>query len=488
VKTKESSTPPKAKSKTGNAPTARKPTLRISPNPIQVAAGGDAQTVDVTVEGNRTGPVEIAVEPMNGIQVDPPNLTLTPDESTAQFKLTAAANVRAQIGALIVTLRGDGNNHTQSTALKVTQLDFTLSRSNLADIRLRPGQTQSVELSVDRRGGYRGPILLAIAENSQVAAARVTVPAGQTRATLTVKAKAALGSTMVRVKATANDRPIDREVTLSVHVFDFQAIRTLMGKPGPAITSLAFDSQGQLALSGNADGGIALWDIATGQEKWRNVGHKKAVRALAFSHDGKNALSGSDDLTAAIWNVRVTGELVKRLSGEHGSSIVHVYFQQPGPLPDTYGEAKGTRLLRWTPVTIGSDWRVLWDEHDGVRVLRDRTPSPAQIHWSQTRSRDVSLRGLTSDTLEVYKGTERRASLAGNGGAILKMDLNAAADRALTLGSDGHLRGWDVSSRSMLSGMPWKPDREIAAIALSPDGTTMLLGGSDGTLKLWTLP
>jgi WD40 repeat protein len=212
------------------------------------------------------------------------------------------------------------------------------------------------------------------------------------------------------------------------------------------------------------------------------------VRSLAFSHDGKNALSGSDDLTAAVWNVRVTGELVKRLSGEHGSSIVHVYYQQPGPLPDTYGEAKGTRLLRWTPVTVGSDWRVLWDELDGVRVLRDRTPSAAQTHWPQPHSRDFHLKGLTSDTLEVYKGTERRAALAGNGGAILKLDLSAAADRALTLGSDGQLRLWDVSSRSVLSGMPWKPDREIAAIALSPDGTTLLLGGSDGTLKLWTLP
>jgi WD40 repeat protein len=76
-----------------------------------------------------------------------------------------------------------------------------------------------------------------------------------------------------------------------------------------------------------------------------------------------------------------------------------------------------------------------------------------------------------------------------SGTAIRSMSLSADGNRALTLGTDGQLRVWDVRSRSLHAGFPWMPDGdEIGAAVLSADGSRLLIGSSSGMLKLWRLP
>jgi hypothetical protein len=39
-----------------------------------------------------------------------------------------------------------------------------------------------------------------------------------------------------------------------------------------------------------------------------------------------------------------------------------------------------------------------------------------------------------------------------------------------------------------VQGFPWTPESEPTAAALDIDGRHLLLGGADGTIKLWRLP
>ncbi|HYV34771.1 MAG TPA: sigma-70 family RNA polymerase sigma factor [Gemmataceae bacterium] len=48
--------------------------------------------------------------------------------------------------------------------------------------------------------------------------------------------------------------------------------------------------------------GLILWEIATGLERGRFIGHRSYVSALAFSPDGKLIASGSGDRTALVWD------------------------------------------------------------------------------------------------------------------------------------------------------------------------------------------
>ena len=59
----------------------------------------------------------------------------------------------------------------------------------------------------------------------------------------------------------------------------------LTGHRGP-VTSVAFNSDGKLALSGGEDKTARLWDVATGKELRRFAGHDGTLHFVACSPDG----------------------------------------------------------------------------------------------------------------------------------------------------------------------------------------------------------
>jgi len=56
-----------------------------------------------------------------------------------------------------------------------------------------------------------------------------------------------------------------------------------------------------LILTSSADDTARLWDLQTGQELRRFIGHEGPVEWAAFSPDGKTILAGSQDGTARLW-------------------------------------------------------------------------------------------------------------------------------------------------------------------------------------------
>ena len=72
------------------------------------------------------------------------------------------------------------------------------------------------------------------------------------------------------------------------------------------VVSLAFSPDGKHIAGGND--GISvfyIWELETGEEICRLVGHTGRVEAVTFSRDGRLAISGSNDGTIRIWNWRL---------------------------------------------------------------------------------------------------------------------------------------------------------------------------------------
>ncbi|MCZ7543276.1 MAG: TIR domain-containing protein [Anaerolineae bacterium] len=92
------------------------------------------------------------------------------------------------------------------------------------------------------------------------------------------------------------------------------------------ITAVAFNPAGDRALTGSADGKIALLSAADGHTIWEAQAGAAGVNALAFSPDGRLILSGSDVLL--LWDME-TGQLLRRFDG-HAAVVTSVAFSADG--------------------------------------------------------------------------------------------------------------------------------------------------------------
>jgi WD40 repeat protein len=56
-------------------------------------------------------------------------------------------------------------------------------------------------------------------------------------------------------------------------------------------------------VSGDGDGTMRMWEVASGRCAWVGEGHKGAVFSVAFSPDGRWVVSGGHDGTVRMWEV-----------------------------------------------------------------------------------------------------------------------------------------------------------------------------------------
>lgn len=92
--------------------------------------------------------------------------------------------------------------------------------------------------------------------------------------------------------------------------------------------ALAFSPDGRLALSGSCDWSVKLWDLGTGTVLQTMVGHSDTVVHVGFSPDGRRAVSTSNDSTMRIWDLESGKELA--------ASIVHPGGEWLTWTPDAY--------------------------------------------------------------------------------------------------------------------------------------------------------
>lgn len=81
------------------------------------------------------------------------------------------------------------------------------------------------------------------------------------------------------------------------------------GKGSNPFPPIVFSRDGKLIATGNDDGTIRVWNVATGNERYTLRGHAGYLQALDFSPDNKYLVSGSYDATVKVWNVASGKEL-----------------------------------------------------------------------------------------------------------------------------------------------------------------------------------
>jgi WD40 repeat protein len=248
-----------------------------------------------------------------------------------------------------------------------------------------------------------------------------------------------------------------------------RSIQTLAGHQWP-VTCLAFSSGGRLAVSGGWDGGLRLWDAATGREVTSWTMHGGDVRAVAFSPDGRQVISGNWSNTIRVCDVE-TGKVVQTMSRFVLRRERAMVFSPDGRL-----------------ALVGGDDRVLklWDVAAGnpLKVMKGYKMPITSVALSPDGRRALSgSLGGEFKLWDVETGRELR-TLRGHSDGVESVAFSPDGRTALSGGGDMLLRFWDLETGQEIRSLMGHNSR-VKAVAFSPDGRMALSGSIDRTLKLW---
>ena len=172
------------------------------------------------------------------------------------------------------------------------------------------------------------------------------------------KAAADHPSEDVRQRAAVVVREVERAA--------FTVIRQFPGQPGEAwgknATRVVITPDGRQMFSSNRNG-LTLWDVETGK-MLRSVGEPGRINwALAVSRDGKRVIGGGNDKTARVWDI-ASGAEIQKLVG-HTQPL---WGAADRGRPAGHHRARDKSIRVWD-VETGKEVRSFHGVEDSVRAL-----------------------------------------------------------------------------------------------------------------------
>jgi WD40 repeat protein len=267
------------------------------------------------------------------------------------------------------------------------------------------------------------------------------------------------------------------------------------------VRSPAFSPDGRLVISASEDATARLWSTATGEVVGVIDGHRSRVRGAAFL-DADHVITASGDRTCRVWTLTGAEKLVLRGHRDRLRACAIAPAQQIAAtasedntcrlwsLVDPNGRAlldHGSRLRAVAYSEVDpSEWAAAAEDGSvilgktasgGTRVVDRHEGRASDIAWSQGEFVSVGHDGLVRAgrdeeirTLASFPSRRLRA-IATHGSSIA------------VAGSDGFVAVYDSGEWTNLA----EDGGDVLALAFSPDGRSLALGGTDKVVQIWSL-
>jgi WD40 repeat protein len=249
--------------------------------------------------------------------------------------------------------------------------------------------------------------------------------------------------------------------------------------PKNAALAVVISPDGRQVAGGWEDGQVKVWDLAgSGPESpTTHRGHGGRVTALAYAPDGKLLASGGQDGTVTVWDAGKATP-IKKLPGQ--TSPVAVLAFAPDGKSVAIGSWDGAVRL-WEPATGKS--QEVWKAPDGARARAlsflpggglacgSDSGATAVVPFGPVGQAGKSAAGaqLPPGAAVLAFAPDGRSLLAGGGDGSLHL---------FTRSGDGWKRGAGLGKKT------WS----VNAAAFSTDSRTVAVVGNDGQAALWEAP
>ncbi|OBQ32840.1 MAG: hypothetical protein AN485_20395, partial [Anabaena sp. MDT14b] len=266
-------------------------------------------------------------------------------------------------------------------------------------------------------------------------------------------------------------------------------IRTLKGHSS-SVYAIAVTPDGKTVISGSADDTIKIWDLGTGTEKFTLEGHSNSVNAIAVTPDGKTVISGSRDNTIKIWDLG-TGQEKFTLEG-HSDWVNAIAVTPDGK----------------TVISGSYDKTIkIWDVETGTEKFTLEGHSSSVKAIALTSDGKTVISGSSDNTIKIWDITQQKTGffdfIHERIPSRLKFTLKGHSDsvKAIAVTPDGKtvissLRGnivkiWDLGTgteKFTLGGHPYPVCDWGNVIAVTPDGKTLIFDSSEDSVDGYSNP
>jgi small GTP-binding protein len=245
-------------------------------------------------------------------------------------------------------------------------------------------------------------------------------------------------------------------------------LRTLEGHQD-AVTSVAFDPQGETLASGSSDDTVKLWEAASGKLLRTLEGHRDRVYSVAFDPQGETLASGSSDNTVKLWEAR-SGKLLRMLEG-HQDRVWSVAFDPQG---ETLASGSSDDTVKLLGARSGKLLRTLEGHENQVNSVAFE-PQAGTL-----------ASGSADNTVKLWETRSGKLlrTLAGHQRVVVSVAFEPQGGTLASGSGDSTIKLWESRSGKLLRTLEGHT-KPIDRVAFSPDGRLLASKSRDQTIRLW---